>query len=420
MLDRPVRVADTAPIADTAAMISQRRAARVALALAALLACAQPPPAVERAPAAENAYRWRLPTGFPEPPVPSDNPMSEVKVALGRRLFYDSRLSGPRTMACATCHRQARAFTDGRARPSGVTGELHPRSAMSLANVAYNVRFGWADPELVALEQQVLVPLLGTAPVEMGAAAREGEVLARLEDDAAYRELFAQAFPGDASPIRLENVARAIAAFERTLLSGDSPYDRLFFLDDRNALSDAAYRGMRLFFSKRLRCSECHGGVLLAGPAARAGAPPPSPLYHNTALHDVDGKGGYPPPNEGLLKRTGEPADMGRFRAPSLRNIALTAPYMHDGSIATLPEVIEHYAAGGRASGSPRKSDRLTGFSISEEETGDVVAFLEHLTDRTFVTRPDLADPFDTPSPSPRDPRTTGASPASHRASGAP
>jgi cytochrome c peroxidase len=271
---------------------------------------------------------------------------------------------------------------------------MHPRSAMSLANVGYNVRLGWADPKLETLEQQVLVPLLGIAPIEMGAAGREAEILTRLRDDARYRSLFARAFPDDPEPVTLANVARAIAAFERTLVSGRSPFDRLFFLDDRAALTDQATRGMRLFFSERLRCGECHGGVLLAGPSARSGRPAPPPRYHNTGLYDLDGGGAYPPPNEGLVRTTGEPADMGRFRAPTLRNIALTAPYMHDGSIATLEEVIAHYAAGGRAPESPLKSDRVGGFDLTRDETRELVSFLEHLTDRDFVTRPELSNPF--------------------------
>ena len=237
----------------------------------------------------------------------------------------------------------------------------------------------------------------------MGVAGREAEVLARLAGDALYRRLFAAAFPGDSEPVRLDNVRRAIASFERTLISGDSPYDRLLFADDRQALSAAARRGMRLFFSEAIGCSDCHGGLNLSGAMAVAGEPRPPAEHHNTALYNLDGAGAYPAADTGLAELTGEAADMGRFRAPTLRNIALTAPYMHDGSLPTLEAVIEHYAAGGRnlgadgrrgAAPSPLRSEGLAGFESSERQRRDLVAFLESLTDDGFASEPRFADPF--------------------------
>jgi cytochrome c peroxidase len=359
-----------------------------------VLVCAAIPclPAVRSESKQEDAYRWSLPLGFPEPPVPADNPMSEAKVALGRHLFYDVRLSGPGNYACASCHEQARAFTDGRAQAIGATGERHPRSAMSLANAAYGVRFGWADPTLASLEQQVRVPLLNEAPVELGAAGRIGEVERRLAQTALYPALFAAAFPDEAQPIHVENVARAIAAFERTLISGSSAYDRLLFRDERGALSESAHRGMRLFFSDRLGCGGCHSGIPIAGPSARSGAPAPEPRFHNTGLYDL-GRGRYPEPNEGIYRFTRREQDMGRFRAPTLRNIAVTAPYMHDGSLATLEAVIDHYAAGGRTA-NRYKSERLRGFALEPGEQGDLLEFLRALTDESFLTDPRFASPF--------------------------
>jgi cytochrome c peroxidase len=339
------------------------------------------------------AYRWQLPPGFPPPPVPEDNAMSPAKVELGRHLFYDPRLSGPGTIACASCHQQSRAFSDGRARARGATGALHPRSAMSLTNVAYNVRLGWADPELRTLEAQVRVPLFNDAPVEMGLGGREAEVLDRLADVPLYAELFARAFPADPAPVTLANVSRALACFERTLIAGDTPYDRLLFRDDASALSASARRGMQLFFSERLACGRCHAGVNLSGPVARAGGDAPAPTYHNTALYDL-GDGRYPAPNEGLFRASGRAPDMGRFRAPTLRNIAVTAPYMHDGSIATLEAVIDHYAAGGRAPANRWKSEGLKGFRLEPGERADLLAFLASLTDAAFLRDPRFADPF--------------------------
>jgi cytochrome c peroxidase len=347
--------------------------------------------------------------GFPVPRAPADNPMSAARVDLGRRLFYDTRLSGNRTQACAACHQQARAFTDGRPHAIGSTGEAHRRSAMSLANVGYAVSLTWADGKLRRLEDQALIPLLGDHPIELGMGGREEELLARLADEPLYPPLFAAAFPDEEHPIRLENVTRAIAAFERTLVSGDSPYDRLVYRDDGAALSDAAKRGMRLFFSDRLSCSRCHAGPTLSGPIDYLGTEalpaPPHPIFHNTGLYDIDGKGGYPVTDTGLEDRTGRRRDMGRFKAPTLRNIAVTAPYMHDGSIATLEEVVGHYARGGRAGGAgPAKDPLVSGFAISAEETSDLIEFLHGLTDEGFIRDPRFADPWSADAPAPAFP----------------
>ncbi len=335
--------------------------------------------------------------------MPADNPMTAAKVELGRHLFYDRRLSANRTVSCASCHRQELAFTDGRARAVGSTGELHRRGAMSLANVAYRPALDWAHPERRRLEEQMLRPLLGTEPVEMGLAGLVEETLATLAAEPLYRRLFAAAFPGEADPIRFDNLRRALASFERTLVSGDSPYDRLLFADDRRAMPPAALRGMALFFSERTGCASCHGGLDFSGPLATAGSPPPPVEFHNTGLYNLDGRGAYPADDPGLAEHTGRPSDVGRFRAPTLRNVALTAPYMHDGSLPTLEAVVDHYAAGGRnlgpdgrraAAPGPLRSDAVRGFEITAGERADLVAFLDSLTDPRFVADPRFADPF--------------------------
>ena len=379
------------PVAIAAALLIA-----AAPAVAALLIAALPPVAAEvPAPA---AWEWRLPPGFPIPRVPADNPMSAAKVDLGRRLFYDVALSGNRTQACATCHRQDRAFTDGRARAIGSTGVSHHRSAMSLANVGYMVSLTWADPNRRRLEDQALVPMLGTHPVELGMGGREDELVARLVETPRYPPLFAAAFPGEARPIRLDTVTRAIAAFERTLISGDAPYDRLVHQGDMQALGAAEWRGMRLFFSDRLACSRCHTDPTFSGPIDYEGTDqlpePPAPRFHNTGLYNLDGRGAYPVDDTGLEQVTGRRRDMGRFKAPTLRNIALTAPYMHDGSIVALEEVVAAYARGGRAGGASRaRSPLVTGFAITDAETRDLIAFLNSLTDERFVRDPRFADP---------------------------
>ena len=375
-----------------------RRAAAALLALASAAACAATHPA-GRSPGARSAraYDWKLPPGFPVPRVPAGNPMTAEKVELGRRLFHDPRLSGPGTLACAGCHRPELAYTDGRPHALGVTGEAHPRSAMSLTNAAYDATLGWDDPGLVRLEDQVFVPLFNTHPVEMGLAGREAEVLARLADDPRYRRAFRRAFPADAQPISLRNVSFALASFERTLISGDSPFDRWSRRAEVGALDPDQRAGARLFFSRKLGCFRCHSGFNLSGPVEAEGAEPEPPRFHNTGLYDVDGRGGYPGPDTGVHRITGRDEDMGHFRAPTLRNIALTAPYMHDGSIPTLEAVIDHYAAGGRArresggsnsAGLPNARDPLVrGFELTAEERRQLVAFLHALTDESFLRR---------------------------------
>lgn len=352
-------------------------------------------------PAAE--YEWKLPAGFPRPLVPADNPMSAVKVELGRLLFYDNRLSGNETFSCASCHRPERAFTDGRAQAIGATGELHRRSAMSLANVAYSATLTWSSPTLASLEAQMHIPMFNENPVELGLTGLEDVVLERLASDPRYPRLFARAFE-TAAPATFDQVIQAIAAFERTLISGSSAYDRLVFGGDHDALSEGAKRGMRLFFDERLGCFHCHSGLNFSGPVVYQGSAETEVTFHNTGLYNVGGDGSYPASDRGLIEETGVASDMGRFRAPTLRNVAVTAPYMHDGSIATLGEVIDHYSAGGRTlllgphagvgSTNPYKSERITGFEISPDEKRDLVAFLESLTDRDFLDDPLLRSPF--------------------------
>jgi cytochrome c peroxidase len=348
-------------------------------------------------------YPWRLPRGFPKPVVPADNPMSIEKVELGRLLFYDRRLSKHQNFSCATCHRQEIAFTDDMPRSLGSTGQGHPRGAMSLANVAYASVLTWANPRMVSLEAQALVPMFGEHPIELGLAGREAEFLARLGAEPRYRELFPRVFPGETDPITTANVTKAIAAFERTLISGRSRYDRFVYDEEREALSAGEKRGMSLFFSERLACSHCHSGFAFADSTVEEGKPG-DVAFHNTGLYNLDGKGAFPEDNQGIFVFTGVASDMGRMKAPTLRNIAVTAPYMHDGTIDTLEEVIDHYAAGGRTivSGeyagvgatNPFKSEFVRGFVLTPEEKADLLGFLRALTDEDFLKGPAFADPW--------------------------
>jgi cytochrome c peroxidase len=349
-------------------------------------------------------YAWDLPEEFPVPRTPKSNPMSKAKVANGRRLFYDVRLSGNQTQSCGSCHQQGKAFTDGRAQAIGSTGQAHPRGAQSLVNVAYDSTLTWANPSLVTLEAQMLVPLFGRRPVEMGITdANKRAVLARIQEDPWYAKQFRRAFPALKRPITWTTIIRSISAFQRSIISADSKYDR--YLRRKAKLSASEERGLNLFMGERTECHHCHGTFIFSDQATYAGAPDEKPLFHNTGLYNVGGTGAFPAGNQGVFEVTGRKQDIGRFKAPTLRNIALTAPYMHDGSIATLEAAVDHYANGGRnvtegpyaGDGrlNPYKDPVIKGFiQLSERDKADLVAFLKSLTDHTVTKDPRLSDPF--------------------------
>lgn len=360
---------------------------RVTAALAWLSAC-QPSSAPE-----PDAYDWGLPAGVEPPPVPDDNPPTVDKVELGRHLFYDLRLSKNENRACGTCHEQAKAFTDGFHRAVGTDNDMHGHNTISLVNVGYRSALGWADLQPRALEQQLFVPLLGDDPVEMGMAGREQQLLDVLADDPVYVELFAAAFPEHDQPFTLPNLALAIAAFERTILSVDAPLDR-YLRGQQDAISPAAVRGWQLFQSEQLGCLRCHGGRDFDEPLD----------YYNIGLYDIDGEGSYPDSAQGLIEQTGEAADMGRFRTPTLRNLAYTKPYMHDGSVISLTDVVDIFAAGGRnvQSGpfvgdgrtNPHKSELIQPIELSATQRADLVEMLLALSDDGLVTDPRLSSPW--------------------------
>jgi cytochrome c peroxidase len=356
--------------------------------------------------AAPPPYAWSLPPGFPVPVVPSDNPMTKEKVELGRRLFYDKRLSKNQTQSCASCHHQELAFTDGRAQGLGSTGALHPRSPMTLANVVYTTSLSWANPLLISLERQAQIPIFGEDPVELGTTSTP-DLEARVAAEPLYVALFAKAFPGVSQPITLANLLKALASFERTLISGRSPFDRWAQSGDQAAISQSAKRGYALFHSEKFECFHCHLGPIFTDHVTWMGKAFTDRPFHNTGLYNTDGAGAYPFPNTGVEAVTKLPSDMGRFKAPSLRNVAVTGPYMHDGSIATLEEVLDHYVAGGRtiASGpnagngstNPLKDPIIVVLTVTADERSDVIDFLKSLTDEVFLTDKAFSDPWVTP-----------------------
>ena len=350
---------------------------------------------------APRAYEWSLPPGFPPPAIPADNPISVEKAELGRRLFYDTRLSGNGTQSCGTCHEQARAFTDGRPRSIGSTGQTHPRGSMSLVNVAYARTLTWANPAMTRLEDQALVPMYGDHPIELG-LDRGDRWLESIKADATYQRLFTSAFSEHSDRITRDNVVKAIATFERSIVSARSPYDRYHFDRDESAISESAKRGEILFHSRPLSCFTCHGGLHFS---SAMGTRRDFPVeFHNTGLYNLAGVLSYPPETVGLYELTHDPRDVGKFKPPTLRNVAVTAPYMHDGSVATLEDAIDHYAAGGRTisdgvyrgSGrdNPNKSAAVQGFPLTTQQRADLVAFLRSLTDDALLHDARFSNPW--------------------------
>lgn len=391
------------------------RLLRTRFVIISLAAALLPPAVLSRASDNVSAtYVWRIPAWLPPPLVPDDNPMSEAKVELGRHLFYDKRLSADGSISCATCHDQQRAFTDGKDVGVAFDGTHGKRNPMGLGNVGYFPVLTWANPNLRRLEVQALVPIFGEAPIEMGMAGKEKILFRRLSADATYQGLFAAAFPERSGEISLATITRSLAAFQRTLISADSPYDRYKYGRNEKAISSSARRGEDLFFSHRLECYHCHSGFNFTDNMRHARSAFDEVGYHNNGLYNIGGRGAYPTGAEGLFEFTGQNGHQGQFRTPSLRNVAVTAPYMHDGSIATLDDVVRHYSRGGRhvrsgptagdGAKNPHKDPLVVGAKLSEREIRDLIAFLESLTDQTFLHEPRYSNPWkDGPNAKPLD-----------------
>lgn len=324
--------------------------------------------------------------GLPMTFHPDDNPPSAEKIALGKKLFFDKRLSADGAISCAQCHQPELAFSDGLEKSKGVHGRLGTRNAPSLLNVAFNTSQFW-DGRQPSLESQALDPLLN--PREHG-LADQAAVLKLLRNDVGYVKSFSSAFGVTESEIELRHVAYALANFERTLIAGDSPFDRYYFQGKQNALSEKAQRGLALF-TGAAQCATCHridqshalftdnqfhslsvglkrvNKLLPAITTQLVGMREKSASIDHSVLSDENLA------ELGRFAITLNPADIGKFRTPSLRNVALTAPYMHDGSIKTLPDAVEfeiYY----------RSAERGYPLIMTPAEKADLVAFLESLT----------------------------------------
>jgi cytochrome c peroxidase len=352
-----------------------RRATLLALALSALAFAVQP-------------IELPVPSGVLPPEVPADNPPTAEKVELGRELYFETRLSTDGTVACASCHDPRHGFADGRGRPTsgGVGGALGTRNAPTVLNAAFLASQFW-DGRAATLEEQAVQPLQN--PIEHG-FKDAGAVVARLRELPGYAARFQAAFGSD--EITMERVGQAIASFERTLLSLDAPIDR-FLAGDAGAISAEAQRGWSLFNAKA-RCNSCHGHVAVL------------PLFTNDDFHNL-GVGIGAIDFDAVARRaaaavaagtsvdelaltdgevsalgrflvTREPKHLGAFKTPQLRNVALTAPYMHDGSEATLRDVIEFYDRGGNPN--PYLDGGILPLELTEQEKADLVALLETFT----------------------------------------
>ncbi|MCC2548657.1 cytochrome-c peroxidase [Hymenobacter sp. BT175] len=347
-----------------------------------LLSCCTDP--LEEEPVVTTPYQLTIPSNFPQNArIPADNPLTEEGVALGRMLFYEPRLSRDNTLSCGSCHQQSKAFTDGRALAIGVNGARHTRSSMSLVNLAWEPVLNW-DGAATTLETQARLPLEN--PVEMHQLLGEG--VRKLQQTDLYPPLFRKAF--GSTTITEQNVLKALAQFQRTLISSNSRYDRSLRRELRLTVDEQ--RGEALYNNHPnpdlsiagADCMHCHGGPLFT-----------SQSFHNNGLDATF----TDPGRKGV---TGLAVDNGKFRAPTLRNIELTAPYMHDGRFATLEDVLDHYSDHVKRS-SPNidpllldASNTLNGtqLDLTQTQKNQIIAFLRTLTDTTFTRDKRFSDPF--------------------------
>jgi cytochrome c peroxidase len=323
-------------------------------------------------------YELEIPRQFelllPPPVEPAGNPLTVEGIALGRKLFFDPVLSADGSLACGGCHIPAAAFGDNVEVPVGITGIAFQRNTLPLFNVAwkFNEQFNW-NGTIRSVHQMVLA----TIPNEIGFQNTWEDAIAALENDPEYPAMFKAAFGGETITATL--VARAIEQFVHTVISGDSKFDK--YLREEINLSPAEFRGLELFMTEEGDCFHCHGS-------------PGNPMwtdneFHNNGLDEVF-------TDLGLGEVTGDVADNGKFKTPTLRNLAYTAPYMHDGRFETLDEVLDHYSSGVRISPTTDPLMQFAfqgGVQMTEDEKADLKAFLMTLNDETFINNPEFQAP---------------------------
>lgn len=309
-------------------------------------------------PLVETPYELTIPRGFPYPDVPEDNTLTTARVALGKRLFFDPALSRNLSVSCASCHKQELAFADDQAVSPGVDGQLGFRNSPTLANLAYLQEVN-KDGGVPKLDLHALVPIEDHAELDFNILG----LADRLNADPTYEADFLKAYDDAANPF---TITRALGAFLRTLISGNSTYDQ--YLAGNTSLNAEALAGEALFFSERTNCGSCHTGFNFTDNSFR----------NNGLYADYE--------DTGRQRVTILAEDVGKFRVPTLRNINLTRPYMHDGSLPDLAAVLEHYNKGGKDH--PNQDPRIRPLHLTDEEQQQIIAFLHTLTDATFLTNP--------------------------------
>lgn len=285
------------------------------------------------------------PAGLPPLSYPKDNPPSDEKIALGKQLYFDGRLSADGKVSCASCHDPAKGFSNADQFATGVEGKKGGRNSPTVINAAYQ-KFQFWDGRAKSLEDQALGPIQN--PIEMNMTLEA--VVTKLNGIEGYKSQFQKVFGSD---VTSDGIAKAIAAYERTVLSGDAPYDK-FKAGDASALSEAAQRGMKLFFGKA-NCVACHSG----------------PNFTDNGFHNI----GVGSSDEGRFAISKSAGDKGAFKTPTIREIAKTGPYMHDGSLKTLEEVVAHYVKGGNPN--PQLDEEIFPLKLTPEESADLVTFMK-------------------------------------------
>ena len=330
--------------------------------LVLISSCSQKPKVEEPSKPVGEPIAIQSPLGLPAVPIPADNSPTADTIALGRRLYYDRQLSGDNTVACVNCHNPALYFADGRPVSLGVNGKTGTRNAPTVLNAAYQPVQFW-DGRATSLEDQAGGPIQN--PIEMNQP--HDVMVAKIGKLTDYQSAFDKAF--GKGPITVLKVEKAIASFERTLLSGNSPFDRYQYGGDKTAISASAIRGLAIFRDKtKGNCVTCHT------------IEDKSALFSDGKFHNLgvglDANGDIK--DQGRYDETHLDADRGAFRTPTLRNIAKTGPYMHDGSLKTLKDVVDFYVGGGTSN--PYRDKEIRELKLSGPERADLVAFLESLT----------------------------------------
>lgn len=310
----------------------------------------------------DDSYNYNTPSYFPALNYPIDNKPTRRKFELGKKLFFDKLLSKENAISCGSCHFQNLAFSDSVQFSIGSAGQLGERNSPTLTNIGYNSNFFW-DGGVPTLELQALAPLDNHKEFDLP----YDSLLLRLNNNSNYKQLFKAAFNEDAT---LNNYTKALACYQRAFISGNSKYDDYFYRNNSKAFTASELSGFQLFINPTIGCNSCHSGFNFTNGG-----------FENNGL-SVNYK------DAGRYKVTGYIQDLAKFKVPTLRNVALTAPYMHDGSFATLTQVIDHYDSGGQAHSN--KSPKVKPLNLTTQQKTDLVNFLKTLTDDEFIKNQDL------------------------------